>query len=750
MNLKAVWTVARRELRALFDQPTGFILLIVFIAINDFLFFRQAYLYGVASLRPMLELLPWVFFFFVPAVTMRTLAEDTRTGTIETVLAQPLTELEMLLGKFVGSLLFVWIALALTLPVPLGLSVGADLHVGVIFAQYVGALLLAAGFSGVGVWSSSLTRNQITAFIIGVAVMFLLVLVGLDPLLVGLPPALSAVAARLGVLSHFRDIARGVIDLRDVIYFVTLSAIFLSLAHLAVMTRKLAVKGQALKRLRVGTGLLIAVFVVLNLFGGQIGGRLDLTPGKAYTLSPATRTIVRNLDDIVTIKLFASEELPPEVALLRRDLDDLLRDYRSTGGGNVRVVVSDPQESPEAEEEARSLGIAPVRFNVLGQSEVRVRDGYLGLAVQYADETETIPFIQRADDLEYRLTSFIQGMTDTSQTAVGFFVAPQAMQLPGRSFNRFRQQLSETYDVRSVNVTEDSTALDSVQVLILVGTPDDLTDDQIARLRAFFRRGGSALIMATGMRLNIQSQFAMPREVQWNKALEPFGVAIRSNMVYDLLANEQVALPTQFGRLFLPYPLWVRALSTRAVPMNQEVEGSFMPWTSTVDTSGAAPGTVTPLFLSSEGSGVEQSAVLLTPDRQPTSYSQDSLGPRVLAAMVNPVAGDSLSAIRGRAVVIGNTEFVMDPYLDNNPENDAFALNAVDWLAQDEALVGIRAKNRRPPPLVFSSETAREFVKHANVIGVPVLVALGAALWLFARRRRTRQTYRPLVVEGAA
>ncbi|MBI4419832.1 MAG: ABC transporter permease subunit, partial [Gemmatimonadetes bacterium] len=164
--MKAAWTIARRELRALFDHPTGYILLVVFVAINDFLFFRQAYLMQVASLRPMMDLLPWVFLFFVPAVTMRAIAEDVRTGTIEVVLAQPITEAELLAGKYLGQVIFIWAALLATVAVPIGLSLGADLAAGVIVAQYVGAALLTAGLAGVGVWSSSVTRNQITAFIL--------------------------------------------------------------------------------------------------------------------------------------------------------------------------------------------------------------------------------------------------------------------------------------------------------------------------------------------------------------------------------------------------------------------------------------------------------------------------------------------------------------------------------------------------------------------------------------------------------
>src|SRR5439155_8198828 len=143
------------------------------------------------------------------------------------VCSSDLTELELLLGKYAGQLLFLLVAVAMTLAIPVGLALGGKLEAGVVLAQYVGSALLAAGLAGVGLWASSVTRNQIKGGIRGVAWMFVLILVGLDPLLVGLPPVLGAVAASLGVLSHFSGIDRGVLDLRDAIYFVTLAALFL-------------------------------------------------------------------------------------------------------------------------------------------------------------------------------------------------------------------------------------------------------------------------------------------------------------------------------------------------------------------------------------------------------------------------------------------------------------------------------------------------------------------------------------------
>ncbi len=734
--MRAVWTIARREVKALFDLPTAYILLVVFVAANDFLFFRQALMYGVASLRPMLDLLPWLFLFLVPAVTMRALAEDTRSGVIEVVLAQPITELELLLGKYVGQVLFLWLALGLTGAIPLSLAAASHPQWGVVVAQYVGAALLAAGLAGVGVWASSVTRNQITAFITAVAVMFVLILVGLDPLLVGLPPRLGAVAAALGVLTHFTGIARGVIDLRDAIYFLSLAAVFLVLAYFALMRRRLTARGAAIQRLRLGTVLLVLGLVVLNLFGRHIGGRLDLTPGRAYTLSPATRRLLGRLDDLVTIKLFASAALPPEVAFLRRDVDDLLHDYRAAGGGKVRLVVLDPSADTAAARAARTLGIPPVQFNVVGRGELQVKDGYLGIAVQYAEGMKTIPFVRQASDLEYRLTSDIRALTRKQRPTVGLAVtSDRSGSARERTFNTMQEQLQQNYTVRSVALPGDSAPPRDVQVLAVAGVPDSIPAAQLVRLRAFLDSGGGLLLMASGMALSDQPQvpLAMARPVPWNELLKPYGVAVRSDMVYDLASNEQVAMRAQFGQVLMPYPLWVRALSTRASPLNAEVDAALMPWASTIDTTGAPAGTVTPLFTTSRAGGVRQQQALLQPS-QP--FPRDSLARRLLAVQVNPGATQ-----RGRVVVVGTAEFASDRYTRNGEGALVFVQNAIDWLAQDEALIAIRSKDRSPPPLVFTNGALRDAVKYGNVIGIPLLLVVvgGARLW--RRRLITQQVY---------
>lgn len=736
--MRAPLIIARRELRALFDSPAGYTLLVVFLVVNGFLFFRQAYLTNTASLRPMLDVLPWLLLFFVPAVAMRTLAEDSRSGQLEVVLSQPITEWELLLGKYLGAAGFLWIALLATLPIPLGLSLGAELPWGPVVAQYTGAMLLAGGLAGVGVWASCITRSQITAFIVAVAVMFLLVLVGLNPLIVGLPPALGAVAARIGVLSHFDSIGRGVIDLRDAVYFISLAAIFLTLAYGTIMARKLAAGHAPIRRLRLGVLLLVSTLVVVNLLGNYIGGRIDLTPGRAYTIAPATRALVRSLDDIVTIKLYTSTELPAEVALMKRDLDDLLGDLRSAGKGRVRLVSRDPAADPEVLREAQSLGISPVQFNVVGRTELQVKEGYLGLVVQYADQHETFPFVRRTDDLEYRLAAAIRSLTRSAKPVVGIVAAMDDWGREGRGFSIVQEQLARSYTVIPVSLGDSTQPADSIRTLIIWGQPDSLAPAVQQRLQAFFARGGSALVMTSGAPVIGANPRASGREPIWNQLLAPYGVKVRPDLLYDLSSNQIVPVPVEGGgRVFQPYPFWVRAQTNPGSVITDGVGEVFLPWTSTVETGGAAGVTVTPLLSSSRLASVAEGDIDLTPTR---AFPPVDVRPRVLGVQVTPDSGSGL----GRLVLVGNMEFATDRYLGNAPENATFALNAVDWLAQDEALISIRSRDRRPPRLLFASAALQQGVKYANLLVLPLLVALYGVLRLVRRRRRALQPWRPL------
>ena len=208
-GLRGVPTIARRELRGFFDQATAYILIVAFLSLGLFLEFRSLYAANIATLRPFFDLLPWLFAILIPAATMRSLAEERRSGTLEWLLAHPFNETEMVLGKFLGNWLFALVALAGTIPMSIGVLLASEADPGIVTSQYVGATLLAAQFVAIGLWASSMTRNQITSFILAIAVSLALVLIGLPVVQIGLPPMLGGAAARLSVMGHFENVARG-------------------------------------------------------------------------------------------------------------------------------------------------------------------------------------------------------------------------------------------------------------------------------------------------------------------------------------------------------------------------------------------------------------------------------------------------------------------------------------------------------------------------------------------------------------
>ena len=230
---------------------------------------------------------------------------------------------------------------------------------------------------------------------------------------------------------------------------------------------------------------------------------------------------------------------------------------------------------------------------------------------------------------------------------------------------------------------------------------------------------------------------AMPRPPAWNAVLEPYGVKVQADLAYDLLASEIVPIPSDFGQVLQQYPLFVRSRSTGASPINQEVQEVTLTWASTVDTAGARS-RVTPLLTTSRAGGRLTDRVSIDPMQ---SWPETDLSPRVLAVAVAPP--EDTAGARGRVVVVGSTDFASDRFVRRAPDNLALALNAADWLAQDEALIAIRSKDRRPPALVFSSEMTRDTVKYANIVGVPVMVALAGLLRLLRRRRKTREPWQP-------
>jgi ABC-2 type transport system permease protein len=235
-NLANILTIFRREFRSYFNSPVAYVVIVVFLGIVGWFFTSNLFLMNIASLRVFFELVPLVFLFFIPAITMRLLAEEKKSGTLELLTTKPVLDLEIILGKFLAAWALLAAALAPTLIYLITILFLGSIDPGPVITGYLGLLLMGAVYIGIGLLASSVTENQIVAFILSFLIILALFL--LDKVLMYAPEGLASTLEFLGIDYHFGNIARGVVDTRDVIYFLSLLGFSLYLATVSLERRK--------------------------------------------------------------------------------------------------------------------------------------------------------------------------------------------------------------------------------------------------------------------------------------------------------------------------------------------------------------------------------------------------------------------------------------------------------------------------------------------------------------------------------
>ena len=238
------------------------------------------------------------------------------------------------------------------------------MDVGAVIAQYFGTFLMTASYVAIGLFASSLTRNQMVALIIGLSIIGILTLAGLPIVTLALPSRVAVLIQDLSPLTHYGSITRGVLDLRDLLYFAALIMTFLSATYLMIRGKTVSHRSPRYRNLQFGVAALVLISLLVGWFGSFIGGRLDLTEQKLYTLDPATRDIVENLDDIVTIKLFTSQDPPVQISLVTRDVTDFADDLAAASNGRIKLQKIQADTSEEAAEEAERSFVRPQQFNL--------------------------------------------------------------------------------------------------------------------------------------------------------------------------------------------------------------------------------------------------------------------------------------------------------------------------------------------------------------------------------------------------
>jgi ABC-2 type transport system permease protein len=390
--------IAAKEITLFFASPVAYLFLAVFAAVSLFIFFwgEAFFSRNIADVRPLFEWMPLLLIFLASTLTMRMWSEERRTGTLEHVLTQPVPLWHFVLGKFFGCLALLAIALLITLPLPITVAIIGELDWGPVWAGYLATFLLGAAYLSIGLFVSSRSDNQIVSLITAVAVCGIFYLLGSKTLTDFFGNQAGEWLRLLGTGSRFESITRGVVDLRDLYYYLSLIAVFLTLNTFSLERERWALTGSREHHTgwRVMTALLVANAVGANFWLGQVNSlRIDATAGNQYSISPATEEYLQQLQEPLLLRGYFSSKTHPLLSPLVPQLRDLMQEYAVVSDGRVRVEFVDPVTQPDLEEEAnQKYAIQPVPFQVADRYQAAVVNSYFNVLVQYGDEYQVLGF----------------------------------------------------------------------------------------------------------------------------------------------------------------------------------------------------------------------------------------------------------------------------------------------------------------------------------------------------------------------
>ncbi len=576
-----LWTIFRRELAAYYSSAIGYIFMIVFQVLSVGLFMTPFFTFLNADMRSFFSTLPIILGIFLPAVTMRLWAEERKQNTWEMLLTFPMRPHELVLGKFLASLVFFLGALATTLTIPIMLAWLGNPDPGPIIGAYLGTVLLGAFFLALGLFVSSLCQDQIVAFVVTLLACLAIFLLGtgfISAYIDGTWPGVGTFLAQVvGMTSHYNTFARGIVVIGDVLYFVIWTAVFLFLNGLFLEIRS---RPLARNTFFGAVAISLAIGLMANwLLSGQALGRFDLTQDRIYTLSDASKKILRELDVPVQVKLYItpSDKMPTEMRHLERDLLDKLNEMRLAGRGkliaraihmetaNVIEPLGEPQSSgddPDESIEKRLLdkGIRPFSVQALREDEVVNKLVYSAIGIGYKDKDEEIlPRVlpQDLETLEYRLMNTIYKLSRPNRPTVAMVAPKDALNIPPYMRQLYQQMgrpipqaddpyealerllRIEKYEVQRVDLSQNSALPDNADTVVVIN-PRGLNARQHWELQRALHQGASVVLAVQKYRWNysvvrksvsVTKQDERPEVNPW---LEHYGITVDPAILMDV------------------------------------------------------------------------------------------------------------------------------------------------------------------------------------------------------------------------
>lgn len=511
-------------------------------------------------------------------------------------------------------------------------------------------------------------------------------------------------------------------------------------------------------------GLILAIIVLLNLIAVRVFTRLDLTKSKMYTLSDASKSLVRALDDKFLVKAYFTSDLPAPYNNNRRYLQDQLDEYRAYARGNLQYEFIDPSKKEDVEQEAQRYGIPPVQVQVLKEDKLQIEKAYMGLVFLFGDKQERLPVVQRTDNLEYEISSAIKKLTSKELKKVGLLSGHGEPNL--QQISRLRDVLEKQYQFTPVDLAGGKPVPSDVAVLLIVAPTQPLKSWEKFLIDQYLMKGGKIAFFLNKVEANLQNQMGRALNVDLDDMLETYGLRINTDLVRDVRCA-LVTVSQQSGYLIIqnqiPFPyLPMSSEFSKTSPIVKDLSSVIFFFASSIDTSLAQPKglSMEVLATSSNRSGRQENVFYFNPTAPMTQDMFKEAGiplavtvegsftsvfhekQVVLDSTVKTSLDTSNRLLTGKTskiAVVGDGDFIQDQYSGGNKDNIIFANNIVDWLADDIGLASIRSRETSPKPLNEISEGTKSLVKGANLAVPPLLVVVVGVLrwrWRVAMRKR--------------
>ncbi len=482
--------------------------------------------------------------------------------------------------------------------------------------------------------------------------------------------------------------------------------------------------------------LTLGILLLLNILAAKFFFRLDFTEDKRYTLSQATKDLLNDIDEPVTIKAYFSDNLPPQLDIIRRDFRDMLVEYSQASKGMVVYEFIDPMKDDDGEQKAQQEGIMQMQVEVREKDQAKAQVVYMGAVIEMGDGKEVLPVIQSTSGMEYSITSNIKKLSVVDKPLIGILTGhgeagPYKLQ-------QAMQDLSVLYKVENVTLSDTTDALKKYNTLAIIGPTDSLPPTHLQQLSNFVSRGGNMLVALNTVDADMNSGYNMGRAIntglgEW---LHGYGVAVNNNFVLD--ANAITAMVTRQQGPFkvqspILFPYIPKITNFGDHPVTAGLEQLVFNFVSSIDYSGDSTIKYTPLLMSSEMSAVRPASTYIDLNYQ-WGENDFPLSNQILGAALE----GNLSGKPAKMIVLADANFpVSDGKQKINPDNINLLVNAIDWLSDDTGLIELRTQGATARPIDKLEDGKKAFIKYFNFL-LPILLVMGYGIFRVQHNRILR------------